>query len=254
MHNSPSGRLSRPGYTPSGFMIRPNGGFLVSSNHPFSFGDAAREPLADCWQALRRGWTDERVRRWVKAVPDNSKLPEMDLVPYLDEEVQIVSSAGVETKTGAPANGAARDNGTIERALEVLQAKSPSPPEDGIGDLDAARAKVRELALARRYKRAPTDCAVELDGEHTVRRRARTVRLNRTASSILSACESGTAADAVDALAERYSDVPRSELEPAVLGTVRKLLDASVLAPALARDPAAAPTDDELAPALPLGG
>jgi MoaA/NifB/PqqE/SkfB family radical SAM enzyme len=245
MHNSPSGRLSRPGYTPSGFMIRPNGGFLVSSNHPFSFGDAASEPLAHCWDALRVGWTDDRVRRWVNAVPHNRELPEMDLVPYRDEEVQIVSREGVQTKGAAPANGAKRDSETIERALDVLQAKSPAPPPDGIGDLEAARAKVLELALGRAYKRAPGDCAIEGNGDSTGKRRARTVRLNRTASMILRACESGTPGDAVNSLGERYPAVPRSDLEPAVLGAIRKLVDTSVLAPALTQDDSIVPVDDE---------
>jgi Coenzyme PQQ synthesis protein D (PqqD) len=78
------------------------------------------------------------------------------------------------------------------------------------------------------------------------------VRLNRTASMILRACESGTAANAVDALAERYPGVPRSELEPAVLGTVRKLVDVSVLAPARAQVETAGPADEqEVLAALP---
>jgi Coenzyme PQQ synthesis protein D (PqqD) len=251
MHNSPSGRLSRPGYTPEGFMIRPNGGFLVSSNHPFSFGDAASEPLADCWQALRRGWTDERVRRWVNAVPDNSELPQMDLVPYRDEEVQIVSRDGVQTKRAAPASGAKHNGRTIEQALEVLQAKAPSLPADGVGDLDVARAKVLELALGRAYERAPSHCAVEQDGTPSGERRSRTVRVNRTASMIVRACSPGTGGDAVDALAERYPAVPRPELESAVAATVRKLVDTSVLAPALAPRKTVRPTEDELLAAVP---
>jgi MoaA/NifB/PqqE/SkfB family radical SAM enzyme len=151
MHNRPSGRLSTPGHTPASFMVRPNGAFLASSNHPFSFGDAATQPLVECWEALRSGWFDERVRRWVRAVPGNRLLPEMDVVPYRDEELEIVSPKGVARKPAAAATGSDGGNGSIERALEVLAAKSPSPPEDGIGDLAAARALVRGLAIRRQH-------------------------------------------------------------------------------------------------------
>ena len=70
-------------------MIRPNGAFLADSNHPFSFGDAGAQPLAECWEALRQGWMDERVRRWIDRVPRNRRIPQMELVPYRDDEVAI---------------------------------------------------------------------------------------------------------------------------------------------------------------------
>ena len=61
----------------------------------------------------------------------------MDLVPYRDDEVAIAGPGEIVRK---------RPAASIERALEVLAEKSPPPPEDGVGDLDAARAHVRELA------------------------------------------------------------------------------------------------------------
>ena len=96
--------------------------------------------MAECWEALREGWTDERVRRWIERVPRNRRIPEMELVPYRDDEVAIAGSAEIERRDGEQ---------QVERALEVLAKKSPPPPEDGVGDLDAARAHVEQLALAR---------------------------------------------------------------------------------------------------------
>jgi hypothetical protein len=83
---------------------------------------------------------DERVRRWIDRVPRNRRIPEMELVPYRDDEVAIVGP-------GEIARG--RPPAQVQQALEVLAKKSPPPPVDGLGDLDAARAHVRELALAR---------------------------------------------------------------------------------------------------------
>ena len=246
VHNGPSARLSTRGHAPSGFLVRPNGAFLPSSNHPFSFGDAASQPLAECWQALRQGWLDGRVRRWVGAIPGTRRLPEMDLVPYRDEELEIVSPRGVARKRPAAAAGAGSDGASIERALEVLAAKSPPLPEDGIGDFAAALARVRGLAMGRRYRRGSLQHEIKDDAD--VSRTRPTVRLNRSASIVLDACAPGTPADAVDSLAERYPRVPRDELEPAVLRAVRRMVDASVLVPALAVSEVGAP--DESLPVL----
>ncbi len=141
LENGFAGRLTTRSHTPSSFMIRPNGAFLADSNHPFSFGDAGEQPLAECWDALREGWTDERVRRWIEGVPRNRRIPQMDLVPYRDDEVAIAGAGEIVRK---------RPAASVDRALEVLAEKSPPAPEDGVGDLDAARAHVRELAFARK--------------------------------------------------------------------------------------------------------
>ena len=140
LENGFAGRLTTRSHTPSSFMIRPNGAFLADSNHPFSFGDAGAQPLAECWEALREGWMDERVRGWIDRVPRNRRIPQMELVPYRDDEVAVAGPG--EIVRGRPA-------AQVEHALEVLAKKSPPPPEDGVGDLDAARAHLRELSLAR---------------------------------------------------------------------------------------------------------
>ena len=140
LRNGISDRIATPSRAPTMFMIRPNGAFLADSGHPFSFGDAGTQPLAECWEALRQGWTDERVRRWIENVPGNRRIPRMELVPYRDDELAIAGRN--EIVRGRPA-------ASIERALEVLAKKSPPPPADGVGDLDAARDYVRELATAR---------------------------------------------------------------------------------------------------------
>lgn len=140
LENGFAGKLTTPSHTPTSFMIRPNGAFLADSNHPFSFGNAGTQPVAECWEALREGWMDERVRRWIDRVPRNRRIPEMDLVPYRDDEVAIAGPS--EIVRGRPA-------ASVEQALEILAKKSPPPPSDGVGDIHAARAHVRELALAR---------------------------------------------------------------------------------------------------------
>ena len=140
LENGFSGRLTTASHTPTSFMIRPNGAFLADSNHPFSFGDAGAQPLAECWEALREGWMDERVRNWIDRVPRNRRIPEMELVPYRDDEVAIVGANEIGRRDGSS---------QVERALEVLAKKSPPPPADGVGDLDAARTHVEQLALAR---------------------------------------------------------------------------------------------------------
>ena len=140
LENGFAGRLTTRTHTPKSFMVRPNGAFLADSNHPFSFGDAGAQPLAECWEALREGWTDERVRRWIDGVPRNRRIPQMELVPYRDDEQAIVGPSEIVRERPAD---------SVERALEVLAKKSPPPPEDGVGDLDAARAHVRDLARAR---------------------------------------------------------------------------------------------------------
>ena len=140
LENGFSGRLTTASHTPTSFMIRPNGAFLADSNHPFSFGDAGAQPLAECWEALREGWMDERVRNWIDRVPRNRRIPEMELVPYRDDEVAIAGANEIGRRDGKQ---------QVERALEVLAKKSPPPPADGVGDLDAARTHVEQLALAR---------------------------------------------------------------------------------------------------------
>lgn len=145
LENGFAGRLSTPTYTPNSFMVRPDGAFLADSNHPFSFGNAATQPLAECWEALRQGWHDERVRRWIQGMPRNRRIPDMDLVPYRDDELEVFGDGN--GKKRAPA--ASRGSRTVEEALEILASKSPVPPADGIGDLTAATAHVRELAAAR---------------------------------------------------------------------------------------------------------
>ncbi len=141
IENGFSGRLTTRAHTPNSFMVRPNGAFLADSNHPFSFGDAGSQPLAECWQALRDGWLDERVRRWVDGVPRTRRVPAMDLVPYRDDEVAIGA------RPAATGNG--RALGQVDDALRLLAAKSPPAPEDGVGDLDAALAHIRDLAAGR---------------------------------------------------------------------------------------------------------
>ena len=145
LENGFAGRLSTPTYTPNSFMVRPDGAFLADSNHPFSFGNAAAQPLAECWAALREGWHDERVRRWIQGLPRNRRIPGMDLVPYRDDELEIVGGGNGHKRAPGTVSGSQ----TVDEALRVLAAKSPPPPADGVGNLAAATEHVRALAAAR---------------------------------------------------------------------------------------------------------
>ena len=51
---------------PGSFLVRPNGDVRPDSMRPFSFGNAARDGVEACWEAIREGWDDERINRWAE--------------------------------------------------------------------------------------------------------------------------------------------------------------------------------------------
>jgi MoaA/NifB/PqqE/SkfB family radical SAM enzyme len=225
VENGLAGRLSTPEYTPESFMVRPNGAFLADSNHPFSFGNAATQPVAQCWEALRDGWMDERVRRWLQGIPRNRRVPQMGLVPYRDEEMEIVSSprSHAQASLGLEGKGAKL---STEDALKRLQAKSPPPPKDGIGALPTATAHIRDLALARRYRVNPLQSrgrGLAVDNADIAG------GPNETAALIMEACDGASPAQAVAALRRRHPGLAQGQVERDVLATVRSLVRDGVL-------------------------
>jgi hypothetical protein len=58
------------------------------------------------------------------------------------------------------------------------------------------------------------------------------VRLNDTAGLVVKALDGGTAAEAVDRLAERFGGIDRARLERDVLATGRSLSEKGILVPA----------------------
>ena len=80
---SPSRGVSAPG----SFLVRPNGDVRIDSLRPFTFGNAVRESVATCWEAIRAGWNDDRIDRWAGSLKKSGDMPKSDLVAYLDDEV-----------------------------------------------------------------------------------------------------------------------------------------------------------------------
>jgi uncharacterized Fe-S cluster-containing radical SAM superfamily protein len=234
-------------WTPRAFLVRPNGAFLADSQHPFSFGDAATQELAECWSGLREKWHDEQVIGWRSGARSREQASARDLVPYRDEE-RVVSGP-------SPAGGRSAKRGQeLDRAMEVLKAKMPDFPADGRGDIRAATARMRELALARRYRLAEIRWGGSRSGERLVRVVASgEVRsLNRTAGTVMDAVGAGAAADAVAALAAENHGIPPERIERDALAAVSGLVEAGIAIPALAeRDDLASAADDGSLSGLP---
>jgi MoaA/NifB/PqqE/SkfB family radical SAM enzyme len=207
---------------PAALLVRPSGAVLIDSLHPFAFGNARRDGLAACWDRIRSGWRDPRIAAWARGIHNVTALHAADLAPYRDAEVDLTAGA----EPAAPPTGASTDAPVLPRV---------APPRPNGGPMEA-RARVRTLALARRYRLAPTRCTAEADGERYVRvvDAGRVLRLNATAADVMDACDGGTTADAVARVAARYPGEPAGRLEVDVLGAVRDLEGRGLLRPALA--------------------
>jgi MoaA/NifB/PqqE/SkfB family radical SAM enzyme len=210
---------------PAAMLVRASGAVLTDSLHPFTFGHAIKDGLATCWQRIVAHWRDPKISRWAGSMRSSRDLPRSDVVPYLDEEVPIIESAVAETgEVGA----------SVQRRTHHA-VPEPAKPKDDTGDPDEnltrARAEVRALALARSYRLG----AARVGGgprEHYLRAKGgNVVRLNGTGTLVLGALDGGTSADAVDQLAERFTDTDREQLELDVLNAQRALLRAGILLP-----------------------
>jgi len=225
---------------PRAFLVRPNGAFLADSQHPFSFGHAASQPLGECWAALRSSWRDERIRSWRGGSFTPEQAAERELVPYRDEE-RVIAGA-------APGRSATRKAGPeLERAIEILQSKAPDFPADGHGDVEGASARIRELALARRHRLARIRWGGSQSGERLVRVTAggRVMALNRSAGLVMDALDGGTIGDAAEALRAAHRGLDPAVAERDALEATATLVEAGIAVPALApRDDLAAAADD----------
>ena len=232
---------------PRAFLVRPNGAFLADSQHPFSFGDAGRQDLDECWRGLRATWRDRRVSDWRAGARNREQAAARDLVPYRDEEKSV---AGLP-----PAVSRQRKRGPeLDRAMEVLQSKMPDFPADGRGDIDSATARIRELALARRYRLGDLRWGGSREGERLVRVVAsgQVKGLNRTAGTVMDALDGGTAGDAIGALSAGNPGIAPDRIERDALDAVSGLVEAGIAVPALAvRDDLAAAADEGSLSGLP---
>jgi uncharacterized Fe-S cluster-containing radical SAM superfamily protein len=242
-----AGSLVALDHVPRAFLVRPNGAFLADSQHPFSFGHAASQPLADCWAELRDAWADDRIQDWRGGAKDPGQTADRDLVPYRDEERVI---AGAD-----PGRAEQRKSGEeLQRALEVLESKAPPFPADGRGEVGAASGRVRALAMSRRHRLARVRWSGSRRGERLVRIAAggRIHALNATAGIVMDALAGGSTGDAADALLAEHPSLDRATAERDALEATAALVEAGIAVPALApRDDIAATSDDGSLSGLP---
>ena len=232
---------------PRAFLIRPNGAFLADSQHPFSFGDAGRQGLDECWRGLRATWRDGRVSDWRAGAHNGVQAAARDLVPYRDEERTV---SGLAPPTGEQA----KEGPELDRAMEVLQSKMPDFPANGRGDIDSATARIRELALTRRHRLSELRWGGSREAERLVRVVAsgQVKRLNRTAGTVMDALDGGTVEDAISALRAGNPAVDADRIERDALDATSGLIEAGIAVPALApRDDLAAAADEGSLSGLP---
>ena len=232
---------------PKAFLIRPNGAFLADSHHPFSFGLATEQSLAECWEGLRSGWRSEQVENWRRDARNPDHVANRDLVPYRDEE-QAVSGV-------SPGHAQAKKTGEgLERAIEILKTKAPPFPEDGRGDIEGATETIRELALARRHRLASHRWGGNEQGQRLVRvtGSGQVRALNASAAAVMDALDGGTPADAVQSLRDLHPGLTADRAERDALEATAELIEAGIAVAALARrDDMSMTADDGALDALP---
>src|SRR6185295_15989150 len=101
---------------PGSFLVRPNGDVRPDSTRPFSFGNAVRDGVETCWQALREGWDDERINRWAGSLKRPEDFARSELIAYVDEEVSVV-----DRSAGSPAPSA--------RSAKLPEPTPPKPAD-----------------------------------------------------------------------------------------------------------------------------
>lgn len=214
----------RPGFVPGGdarapraLLVRPDGAVRTESVSPFRFGDALEDGLAASWARIVQEWDSPAVRAWQQPIRDGRRsLAGGDLVPYRDPEADPKAPESARAATGPV----------------KLPAQVAALRDAGDGDVQAARALVKEIALGRRYRSAAARWTEGEQGARYVRVRGDTVTcLNPTAAVVMDACRQGPASDAVIMLAGRHPDVSRERLECDVIDAARRLLARGVLAP-----------------------
>jgi hypothetical protein len=212
---------------PAALLVRPGGAVLMDSLHPFAFGNATRDGLATCWERIRTGWRDPRIMAWARTIHNAGDMHAAALIPYRDPEVDLA------------ADEAAPPSDSVEPPR--LPRVAPPRPDGGPAE---AVARVRELALGRRYRLTPARVSAETDGGRYVRvvDAGRVLRLNATAAEVMDACDGGTTGDVIGRLSSRYPAVARRRLEDDALAALRDLQGRGVVRPALA-PVGAGPTD-----------
>ena len=213
---------------PGSFLVRPNGDVRPDSLRPFTFGNAIHQGIAPCWEAIREGWDDERINRWAGGMKRPGDLSKSELVPYLDDEISVVDGpSGPPRRNGGGSgeSGPTTPTGTTSPGREAkVPAPTPPPSVDPSQELVEARAKVRDLAAARRYRHAPLRWTgsprqrfVRLAGDGSY------LRLNESGGVVMDALDGGTLGDAAGALRERY-DIDEDRARQDAVAATRELL------------------------------
>jgi hypothetical protein len=208
---------------PAALLVRPGGAVLMDSLHPFAFGNATRDGLATCWERIRTGWRDPRIAAWARTIHNAGDMHEAPLIPYRDDEVDLIGDEAPRPSDSAEA----------PRLPRVAAPRPDGGPEEAV-------ARVRELALGRRYRLTPARVSAEADGGRYVRvvDAGRVLRLNPTAAEVMDACDGGTTADVIGRLRSRYPAVATGRLQDDALAALRDLQGRGVVRPALAPDAA----------------
>ncbi len=190
---------------PASFLVRPNGDVRPDSLRPFTFGNAARDGVAACWESLRAGWNDQRIEKWAGSLGGSGDLPESDLIAYLDDEIPIAEGAVPERHSGRG---------------DPVPEPAPLKPISAQEDLAQAKEMVRGLAMARRYDLAPLRWSGGPE-ERFVRRASdgRYLKMNGSSGLVMDALEGGTISDAAEALERRYGIAAEQAREDATAAT-----------------------------------
>jgi MoaA/NifB/PqqE/SkfB family radical SAM enzyme len=210
---------------PGSMLVRPDGRVRLDSVHPFAFGHALEDGLEHCWQRIREEWDAPRIAEWADSIGSTTGFSDADVVPYLDDEVEIDAPAPTREER--------------RTVMELPVAPRVPVAADGEEQLEDCQAKVRGMALARPYRVGP----VRMAGgsvERFVRRTdtGRVTRLNATAAAVMDALDGGAPADAVAALSLAHPAVKPSTIEDDVLAVIRTLVGQGVVFPAAAAGPA----------------
>jgi MoaA/NifB/PqqE/SkfB family radical SAM enzyme len=211
---------------PGSFLVRPNGDVRPDSLRPFTFGNAILDGIESCWAAIRERWDDERINRWADSMRGPTDLAKSDLVAYLDDEISVVEASSPARRNGGGSDEPDSTPRRIRAGGRNAEVPAPTPPHpvDPAVDLEEARAKVRELALARRYRQARLRWSGS-DGQRFVRLSGdgSYLRLNESGGVVMDALDGGTLADATSALQARYGIEAERAREDAI-GATRELL------------------------------
>jgi hypothetical protein len=217
--------LARPDRVPpASLLVRPAGQVRIDSLRPFAYGNAARDGLAGCWERITREWRDPVIDEWAAGIGKPADLGAAEPVPYLDEDLDPAQS---------DIGPAARDGASRIAPLPPLVQPKAAGFEEDIAE---SRSLVRDLALARPYRKGPVREGGDRDAPVLRHESGGYVRLNHTAALVMRALEGGTPGLAARVLAQAYPDIPEDP-ELAALGATRDLMAAGVILPAGARGP-----------------